>query len=306
MRIETTNSRPYPPVEGIEVEHRFVDIGSCRIHVVEAGAGPPLVMYHGWPQHWWMWRKQIPFFARHFRVIVPDMRGFGWSDATSGGYGKDDLADDFVRLLRALGHEHVRLLSHDWGGWIGYIVSAKYQGLITQHFATNIPPLWPKVSLKMIPATLRFGYMFRIAMPYLGPSMLMRSKHFVHHLFTRGGTHPEGWTEAEKNAFSDQFQEPARARASAKLYGTFLLREYIPVGLLGRYRKCRIQTPTRLLFGVQDFALALSWLRGHERYTDDFQIELVPGAGHFIVDERPDLVNQRALDFFTDNKYALT
>ncbi len=299
----TPPPRPFPPVEGVEINHRFVDIGNCKIHVAEAGEGEPLIMYHGWPQHWWMWRKQIPFFAKHYRVIVPDIRGFGWSDATPGGYLKDDLAEDFAKLVRALGYQEVRLLSHDWGGWIGYIVSAKYPGLIRQHFATNIPPIWPKVSFQMIPATLRFGYMFQISMPFFGPRMLQRSGRFVHHLFTRGGTRREGWTDFEKNEFSEQFKDLARARASAKLYGWFLLREYVPLGLFGKYKKLRIQTPTRLLFGEKDFALALSWLRGYEKHMDDFQIELVPEAGHFIVDERPDLVNERAFQFFKNPKY---
>ncbi|MCB0583527.1 MAG: alpha/beta hydrolase [Phaeodactylibacter sp.] len=287
------------PVEGVEVTHRWLDIGGCRIHVAEAGAGEPLLMYHGWPQHWWMWRRQIPFFARYFRVIAPDMRGFGWSEATEKGYLKDELADDLARLIHALGYQEVRLLSHDWGGWAGYIASAKYPGLISQHFATNIPPIWPKLSLKMIPATLRFGYMVRISIPYFGPRMLQKSERFVHHLLTRGNTHPSGWSQFEKEAFSAQFRDEKRARASARLYGWFLLREFIPLGLFGKYHKYRCATPTRLLFGEKDFAIALSWVRGYEKYMDDFQVEFVPNAGHFIVDEQPGLVNDRALKFFT-------
>jgi pimeloyl-ACP methyl ester carboxylesterase len=301
--MEPQTERPFPPIEGVDVTHRFVDIGGLNVHVAEAGAGEPLLMFHGWPQNWWMWRKQIPHFAKHFRVIAPDMRGFGWTEAPSAGYLKENLARDLVALIRALGHDHIRLLSHDWGGWIGYIVCVKYPGLITQHFATNIPPLWPKISLQMIPATMRFGYMFRIAMPYFGPRMLLKGGQFVHHLLTRGDTRDGGWTEFEKNVFSDQFHEIARARASARMYGSFLLKEYVPVGLLRRYRKDRIAAPTRLLFGAKDFALSLSWLRGYESHFDDFQIELVPTAGHFIVDERPDLVNERAMAFFTNPKF---
>jgi pimeloyl-ACP methyl ester carboxylesterase len=294
--------RPFPPIEGVPVTHRFVDIGGLNVHLAEAGEGEPLIMSHGWPQHWWMWRKQIPFFARHFRVIVPDMRGFGWTEAPPGGYLKDDLAEDLVKLVRTLGYQQVRLLSHDWGGWVGFIASAKNPGLITQHFATNIPPIWPKLSFQMLPASVRLGYMLRISMPWFGSRMLMKSGDFVHHLFTRGGTHPKGWTEFEKNVFSDQFKEPERARASAKLYGWFLLREYLPLGL-GTYKKYRLKTPTRVLFGEKDFAISLSWLRGYEKYVDDFEIERVPNTGHFIVDERPELVNERALKFFTDPKY---
>jgi pimeloyl-ACP methyl ester carboxylesterase len=296
-------TRPFPPVDGAEVSHRFIDIGGLKVHVAEAGEGEPLFMCHGWPQHWWMWRKQIPLFAKHFRVIMPDMRGFGWTEATPGGYLKDELAEDFVKLVHALGYDQVRLLSHDWGGWVGYIVAAKHPGLVSQHFATNVPPIWPKLSLKMIPATLRFGYMLRIAMT--GKRTLVKNPGFVHYLFTRGNTRKEGWTEAEKATYSVQFKEPARADASSKLYGTFLFREYLPLGLLGTYKKYHMHTPTRLLFGEKDFALATSWLRGYERYTDDFQIERVPDTGHFIVDEKPDLVNDRALQFFTDPKYAV-
>jgi pimeloyl-ACP methyl ester carboxylesterase len=296
-------SRPFPAVKGIEVEHKYVDIGGVRIHVAFAGAGEPLVMCHGWPQNWWMWRELIPRFAGRYRVIAPDMRGFGWSDAPPGGYLKDDLADDFVKLMAALKLSRVKLLSHDWGGWIGYIVSSKHPGLISQHFATNIPPIWPKLNLGTLKAILRFGYMVRIAAPFFGTRLLMRDGAFVHHLLTRGATRSEGWTEHEKSCFSDQFREEARARASSKLYGWFLLREFVPLVLPGTYHRYRVGTPTRLLFGENDFALALAWLDGHQGRFEDFELELVPRTGHFIVDERPELVAERASAFFDDPRY---
>ncbi len=301
--MEQSNNRALPEVPGVDITHRYIDIGGLQVHVAEAGTGEPLVMYHGWPQNWWMWRKQIPLFAKYFRVIVPDIRGFGWTEATEHGYLKDELAEDLVKLVHALGYEQVRLLSHDWGGWIGYIASAKHPGLVKQHFVTNIPPIWPKISIKMIPATLRFGYMLKIAMPYFGQRLLMKNGDFVHYLLKRGGTRKDGWTCDEMNVFSDQFREPTRAKASSKLYGSFLFREYLPLGLFGKYSKYNISTPTRLLFGEKDFAIALSWLKGYERHMKDFELELVPDTGHFIVDERPELVNDRALKFFTDTKY---
>ena len=183
------------------------------------------------------------------------------------------------------------------------IACAKNPGLITQHFAMNVPPLWPRINLHMLPAVLRFGYMFRIAAPYFGPKMLNRDGKFVQDFLTREETRAGGWTDFEKREFSDQFHEPARARASSKLYRSFLLSESIPVGLFRRYRKDRITTPTRLLFGAKDSAIALSWLRGYETHFDDFLTELVPRVGHFIVDEVPDFVNERAMKFFRDPKF---
>src|SRR5437764_561580 len=101
--MNSTATRPFPPIEGVEITHRFVDMGGCKIHIAEAGAGEPLFMYHGWPQSWWMWRKQIPFFAKKFHVIAVDLRGFGWSEVTKRGYLKEQLADDMVKLVKALG-----------------------------------------------------------------------------------------------------------------------------------------------------------------------------------------------------------
>ncbi|MBK7336868.1 MAG: alpha/beta fold hydrolase [Saprospirales bacterium] len=195
--MHTPPPRSYPPVEGVEITHRFLDIGNCKIHVAEAGERT-FIYVPRLASALVDVAQTDSLFAKHYRVIVPDIRGFGWSDATPGGYLKDELAEDFAKLVRALGYQEVRLLSHDWGGWIGYIASAKYPGLIRQHFATNIPPIWPKVSFQMIPATLRFGYMFQISMPFFGPRMLQRSGRFVHHLFTRGNTHPIGWTDLKR------------------------------------------------------------------------------------------------------------
>ncbi len=59
----------FPALEDIEVKHSYIDIGGLKIHIAEAGEGEPLIMLHGWPQHWYMWKKQIPVFAKHFRVI---------------------------------------------------------------------------------------------------------------------------------------------------------------------------------------------------------------------------------------------
>lgn len=295
---------PYPPVDDVDVSHRFVEVNGTKIHIAEAGAGEPLVMCHGWPQHWWMWRRQIPFFAKRFRVIAPDMRGFGWSDAPNRSYTKEQLADEFIQLINALGYPRIRLLSHDWGGWIGFLACVKQPHLIAQHFATNIPPIFPIYDFQTVVASARFGYMVQIALPYFGERMLRRDGKFVHHLLTRGNTRRGGWSNQEMRAFSDQFKDPARAHASARLYGEFLAKEYLAVGMFGRYKQQRIHTPTRLLFGEKDFALDTCLLRGAETHFDDYQLELVPSTGHFIVDEQPDLINERAWAFFTDPRYS--
>ncbi len=116
-------------------------------------------------------------------------------------------------------------------------------------------------------------------------------------LILRGGVSDRGaWDEQTLAAFARKLAEPARARAAVKLYRTFYFHEFLPVGL-GRYRAARLTVPTRILFGADDFALSTRLLRGHEPHADDLEVELVPGCGHFIADERPELVAKRARSF---------
>jgi len=86
------------------VRHRHVDVGAgVRLHVAEAGAGPLLVLVHGWPQHWWCWRRMIPALARTHRVLAPDLRGFGWSDAPPRRLRQGDVRPRPARPARRRG-----------------------------------------------------------------------------------------------------------------------------------------------------------------------------------------------------------
>jgi pimeloyl-ACP methyl ester carboxylesterase len=102
------------------VEHRQVETGRLRVHIAEAGTGPPLLLLHGWPQHWYAWRKLIPLLAGSRRLICPDLRGFGWTDAPDGGYRTADLAADVVALLDALELDRVDVIGHGEGGRVGF------------------------------------------------------------------------------------------------------------------------------------------------------------------------------------------
>jgi pimeloyl-ACP methyl ester carboxylesterase len=90
-----------PHVEG--VEHRDVRLpGRVRLHIAEAGEGEPLVLLHGWPQHWYCWRGVVSELGSTYRLVMPDLRGFGWSEAPGGGYDAPTFAADIVALLDSL------------------------------------------------------------------------------------------------------------------------------------------------------------------------------------------------------------
>jgi pimeloyl-ACP methyl ester carboxylesterase len=284
----------FPHVDG--VEHHFVDLESrgLRMHVAEAGEGEPLVMLHGWPQHWYEWRGLIPSLAKRYRVICPDLRGLGWTDAPPRGYEKEELASDVLALLDALDLERVKLVGHDWGGWVGFLLCLREPRRFERYLALNILPPFVPPDPGGVLSLWRFWYPWTIAAPGLG-AWAVRQTMRRNPVYRWIGA--DAWGDEEREIFLGQFREPERARASVQYYRTFQLREVGPI-LRGRYRAQRLRTPTRLLFGTGDRVMSTRSLEAAKRYADDLQIELVPGVGHFIADERPDLVLDRALSFF--------
>src|SRR3954451_6876530 len=113
-----------PEVRG--VTHRRVDVGGVRLHVAEAGEGPPLLLLHGWPQHWWCWRALFARLAEDHRVIAPDLRGWGWSDAPPGDYAKRTFAADVLALMDHEGIDRANVIGHDWGGYTGFLLALEH------------------------------------------------------------------------------------------------------------------------------------------------------------------------------------
>ncbi|HET9676241.1 MAG TPA: alpha/beta hydrolase [Solirubrobacterales bacterium] len=279
------------------VSHRRVRARGIEFHYAEAGSGEDVVLcLHGWPQHWYEWRHLMPALADRHRVIALDLRGFGWSDAPPSGYEKEELASDVLAVLDELGIEQVKLVGHDWGGWIGFLLCLREPQRFQRYLALNILPPWTSMRA-MAPHLWRFWYQWMIASPGLG-YRLHRSGKFVPKVLVGGSVRRDGWDDATVHAFSDTFTEPARARAAVQMYRTFTLRE-APAIARGRYADAHLSVPTRLVFGTGDAALNHKLLAGYERHADQMEVEKVEDCGHFIADEIPELVAVRARQLFS-------
>ncbi len=283
-----------PAVEG--VTHRWVEARGLRFHIAEAGAGDdPVLLLHGWPQHWYEWRHLMPALADRHRVLAMDLRGFGWSDAPRRGYEKENLASDVLAVLDELGLERVKLVGHDWGGWVGFLLCLRAPERFDRYLALNIPTPWIQMR-KALPHSWRLVYQQLILAPWIG-YLAHRSGRFVRLALRAGGADPSFWDERTLSIFADSLAERSRAKAAVQMYRVFNLRELVPI-LRGRYADKRLTVPTRMLFGTDDAAIHTDLLEGYEPHVDDMEIELVPGCGHFIADERPELVAERARAFF--------
>jgi pimeloyl-ACP methyl ester carboxylesterase len=282
--------RPLPELPGVRHADHALPTG-VRLHVAEAGdpAAPALLAVHGWPQHWWLWRDLIPVLARTHRVICPDLRGFGWSgQPDDGDFAKERLADDMLALLDALEIEQAGYLGHDWGGWIGWLLGIRAPERISRMMLVSIVHPWAPRVASLLNAW-RMLYQYPLAAPLLGPA-LVRDGRAVRRML---GASMDGATAAE---FSDALREPERAQASSLLYRHFQLRD-LPALAAGRYAGARVDLPVLVLFPRGDGPQHPSQLGGLERHAPLAQVELVDG-GHLLVDERPELVADRARAWF--------
>ena len=277
-------SADIPRVAG--VEHEFVNAGGLRTHVATAGDGPPVVLLHGWPQHWYEWRDVIPLLAPHARVICPDLRGFGWTDVPERGYEKDGLGRDVLALLDALELDRVTFAGHDWGGYIGFMLALQHPGRIESLLALNTLPPWPAGDRRTMLDAWRFLYMPLLSTPGLGGGRLGRG-------FAARGLRDAGLAPADVDAFVGRL-EGERGRATERLYRSFFLRE-LPGLLRGRFSASELSVPSKLLFGTGDQVITTRAAEDAVAQTDRLELEPVADAGHFIVDEKPELVADRVL-----------
>jgi pimeloyl-ACP methyl ester carboxylesterase len=285
-----------PQLDG--VEHRFLDLPGLRMHVAEAGAGEPLLLLHGFPQNWWGWYKVLPALAERYRVIAPDLRGAGWTDAPAAGYTAEQLVADVVALLDALELDRVRIMAHDWGALVGFLLCLSRPQRVERYVSLAIPHPFVKFNPRLVTAVPRLWFQYAIATPALGPMLLARGRQpMAHYLLDHYTSDTSAFTPHDRELFAAPFRDRARARAASALYRHFIV-PLFPAVMAGRYRTKRLITPTLILYGGEDPNMTGEILDGYQNYADDLTIEEVDGASHFIADEKPQVVIDRALAFF--------
>ena len=118
---------------GGEVRDGYAELGDQRLHYVEAGDGPLVVLLHGFPEYWYAWRQQIaPLAAAGFRVVAPDMRGYNLTSRPDGvaAYDFGQLTADIRGLIHERGAQTALLAGHDWGGSVAWATAMAYPEVV--------------------------------------------------------------------------------------------------------------------------------------------------------------------------------
>jgi pimeloyl-ACP methyl ester carboxylesterase len=230
-------------------------------------------------------------------VLCPDLRGAGWSSAPRSRYTKAEMADDLAAVLDKLGVATVKLVAHDWGGPVAFIMMLRHPEKVTGFFGANTAAPFVKRDLASLRNIWRFWYQVPILLPVIGPRVISDPKaRFFNRVL--GPWVGGGFMIPEEDArlYLECMRQPGHAEAGSRWYRSFQTGEMLR-WMRGEYDDARVDVPVRWLTGTKDPVITPDLTDAYEKHIADFEVELVDGVGHWIVHQRPELVLDRLRAF---------
>ena len=278
--------------------HRNAVVNGVRLHYVECGSGPLVILLHGFPEFWYAWRYQIPVLAAAgYRVIALDQRGYNVSDKPKGvrHYRLDALLDDVLGIIHHAGEQSAVVVGHDWGGAVAWNFAMRHPQAVEKLIVLNAPH--PQRFLEEITtfSQLRKSwYMFLFQLPWL-PEMLIRSGDFagLERTLRIDPVHPGTFDEVTIGHYKQAIAQPGALSAAINYYRALF--RLNPVTF--KRSIMRIDVPTLLIWGEQDRYLGIRLTEELKPWVPKLQLERIPDASHWVQVEVPDQVNALMVNF---------
>jgi len=275
-------------------QHEYITTNGIRLHYVTQGQGPLMLMLHGFPEFWYSWRHLIPEFAKDYKVVALDLRGYNESDKPQqqSAYVMSEFVKDVEGVIKRLGYERCVLVGHDWGGAIAWNFAYAYPEMLERLIVLNIPhPAKLAEGLRTPQQLLRSSYVFFFQLPVL-PELLIQWSNYlaIESAFKGMAVNKSAFTQADIEAYKDAASRPDALTAMLNYYrnafSTMGLRDWSV-----------LQVPTLMIWGEEDTALGKELTYGTEKYVRDFQIRYIPNCSHWVQQEQPELVNRYMREF---------
>jgi len=280
------------------IEHGFVEVNGVRLHYARSGAGPLMLFLHGFPEFWRGWKKPLEHFgARGWLAVAPDQRGYNLSDrpAAVEQYRAKVLIEDIRQLARALDGERFVLVGHDWGGAVAWSFAMAHPELLSQLVIVNSPhpyTFWRELAGD--PAQQQASAYMLLLRDAKAERVLSQDGYAKLWRFAFGWGTPQ-FSEEDKAAYMEAWAQPGALTGSLNWYRASPL--YPPTAADPGASRLRldakdflVKVPTLVIWGEADKALLPGCLEGLEDCVPDLRVVRVPGASHWIVHERPELV----------------
>lgn len=264
--------------------HR-ITVDGVALNVIDEGQGPAVLLVHGFPDDHAVWRRQIPaLVAAGFRVIAPDMRGCGESDAPEpvAAYRIERLGNDLAGILDALGLDQVQLVGHDWGAVIGWHFAMHHPARVRRYAALSVGHPW-RYATAGLGQKLKGWYVLMFQLRGFAEWLLSRRNWQVFRLLTQQSEEASHWIE--------RLQRPGRLRAALNWYRANL-------GIILPRRHPPVLQPVLGIWSTGDRFLSEPQMRDSAGLAPQgWHYARVEGVGHWLQLEAPDRVNRLLLGF---------
>lgn len=279
------------------VSHRYVQLDEVRLHVVEAGEGPLVIMLHGFPEFWYSWRFQIPVLVRQgFRVVAPDMRGYNLSDKPPEvrAYRVERLAADVAQLVERLGERQAAVVGHDWGGMVAWWFAMRHPERLSRLTVLNAPhPEHMPAMMRSWTQVRKSLYMLYFQLPLLPERRLMHDEGALIRKVFRHEPEREGaFSETDIDRYV-QAMSGSTTRAALNYYRALLRRS--PFGMRRLVRP--VSQPVQLIWGLRDQHVGIEYGRPSTRLAPDLRFDPIEDSSHWVQVDRPAKVNARLKEF---------
>jgi epoxide hydrolase 4 len=289
------------PDERTELRDGYAEVGDVRLHYVEAGDGPLIVLLHGFPEFWFGWRLQIaPLADAGFRVVAPDMRGYNLSSRPAGiaAYSADRLAADVRGLIRERGAESALLVGHDWGGTVAWATAISHPEVVDRLAILNAAhPRRLQQGLRNPRQLRKSWYFFFFQLPAL-PERRVRARQWRFFRRFLSDARP-AYTPEEIDRYVEAWSQPGAAAAMINYYRAAVRQS--PKQAQAQLRP--ISAPTLVIWGQRDRYLGPELA---EPDRDDVpnldRVERLPDASHWVHHDEPERVTRLLTDFFAPTR----
>lgn len=282
----------------LQITHRRIFANGINQHYVDVGSGPPVLLLHGFPETWYAWRKQIPDLPGRYRLIIPDLRGYGATEKPALGYDKRTMANDIKALLDSLSIERIALIGHDRGARVGTRFCKDYPDVVNRFVALdNIPTRFIFENMNAQFAQAAWFFLFHGVRDLPEALIQGREDLWVRHFITAWVSDHGAFTEEDIATYVRAYAQPGGVRGACEDYRAW--REDLLQDQADASRKLRC--PTLALWGTEFNASKLVDMG--QIWNDMAEILIlapIAGARHFPQEERPEQVNSVLSAFLDD------
>jgi len=290
-----------------DFERQSIRVNGVELNVVCGGRGKPLILLHGFPQTQLIWHRVAPGLARDFRLLIPDLRGYGDSEAPPPDpghetYSKREMARDIVALADHFGFERFALAGHDRGARVGYRLVLDNPGRVAKFCAIDIVPtldVWEQMDATA--AVAQFHWPLLAADAPLPERLIGQNPElFYRALLQRWAGDFERLDSRAVAAYLEQYRDPRRIEAQCEDYRAGATVDRINDSI-DRDAGRRLDCPVLVLWGKGYLGKkARSPLDTWRRWADEVS-EVAIDCGHFVVEEEPERALSTLREFFADS-----